>query len=231
MRKTPYLHFGEVEIDPYLKLRLETMVRMVSGKIRPGITILEIGCYTANLLDFLPKEVKYYGIDFDDGAIEIARKRGAKVIKIDFDQQEINLDMKFDVVVCCEVLEYVLEPHKLMRKITNLVKDDGYLLFSLPNENTLYHRLVSLIGVGIDMYAFELYKHLHLPTISQSRNFVSKYFKIIKEDYHINPSAKGSRIEWMGNFLTLLPKTFWLILARCFPGLFARGVIFLCKPK
>lgn len=229
MRESPHLHFGYDEFDKYRTLRLETYARLLSVGFKDGSKILEIGCYTANLLDFLPKHIDYYGVDFDGEAIEIARKKGAKVIATNLNYEDIDLNIRFDIVVCTEVLEHVLNPHALMEKIRSLIKDDGYVLISLPNENTLYHRVMSVMGKGIDMYAFELYKHFHLPTISQSRNFVSKYFKIIKEEYYIIPSAKGSRSEWIGKCLTLLPDSSWLILARFFPGLFARGVIFLCK--
>ena len=229
MCERPNLHYGHDEFDKYRTSRLETYAKLLSVGIKDDTKILEIGCYTANLLDFLPKDIDYYGVDFDGEAIEIARKKGAKVIATNLNYEDIDLNMKFDIVVCTEVLEHLLNPHKLIQKISSLVKTEGYVLISLPNENTLYHRFMSLIGEGIDMCAFELYKHLHLPTISQSRNFVSKYFKIIKEEYYIIPSAKASRSEWIGKCLTLLPDSSWLILARFFPGLFARGVIFLCK--
>jgi SAM-dependent methyltransferase len=227
----PNLHYGNVDLDKYMRLRSEAFARMIIPKLKESSRILEIGCYMASLLDFLPKGVDYYGVDFDDTAIEIARNRGAKVMKVDFNSQEIDFGEKFDIVVCTEVLEHLLEPHKLMQKFRGLVKDDGYVLISLPNENTIYHRLMSFFGIGIDMCAFELYKHLHLPTLKQNRNFVQKYFRIVKTDYHINPSAKGSRIEVIGKLLTIFPDAFWYALARIFPGLFARGIILLCKKK
>ena len=229
MPEKPKLHYGQDGFDKYRTLRLETYVRLLSPRIKNDTKILEIGCYTANLLAFLPKNVDYYGVDFDGEAIEIAKKKGAKVKAVNLDYEDIDLDIKFDIVVCTEVLEHLINPHSLIKKISTLVKEDGYVLISLPNENTLYHRIMSLTGKGVDMCAFELYKHLHLPTISQSRNFVSKYFKVLKEEYYIIPSAKGSRSEWIGRCLTLFPDSFWLNLAKIFPGLFARGVIFLCQ--
>jgi 2-polyprenyl-3-methyl-5-hydroxy-6-metoxy-1,4-benzoquinol methylase len=227
----PNLHYGNVDTDKYMRMRSEAFARMISPKLKSNSKILEIGCYMASLLDFLPKGVDYYGVDFDDAAIEAARNKGAKVKKVDFNNQDIDFGEKFDIVVCTEVLEHLMDPHKLMQKIRRLVKDDGYVLISLPNENMIYHRLMSFFGIGIDMCAFELYKHLHLPTIKQNRNFVQKYFRIIKTDYHINPSAKGSRIEIIGKLLTIFPDVFWYTLAKMFPGLFARGIILLCKKQ
>ncbi len=77
---------------------------------------------------------------------------------------------KFDVVICTEVLEHLVDPVKMVANIKGLMNDNGVVLISLPNENSIYHRIMSLSGKGIDMCAFELYKHLHMPTISQSRD-------------------------------------------------------------
>jgi len=101
----------------------------------------------------------------------------------------------------------------------------------LPNENTLFHRVVSLFGLGIDACAFEDFKHLHLPTIKQSQRFVKKYFNITQKTYYINPGAKGSRAEPLGFIFTLVPDSFWMLLAALAPGLFARGTIFVCTKR
>jgi SAM-dependent methyltransferase len=179
----------------------------------------------------LPPQVEYWGIDFDDKAIEIARKRGARIIKCHLDVDDLPISDKFDIIICTEVLEHLINPVNMVENIKKLTKDGGIVLISLPNENTVYHRIMSLLGKGIDMYPFELFKHLHLPTISQSRHFIGRHFEIIKEEYYINPSAKASRTEWLGKVLTVIPDAFWMMLAKWWPGMFARGIILLCKNK
>ena len=87
---------------------------------------------------------------------------------------------------------------------------------------------MSLLGLGIDLYPFQLYKHLHFPTIKQNIKFVSQYFKIIKKEYYINPSGKGSRFDKLGILFKLIPDFVWEKLAYLFPGCFARGIIMLC---
>lgn len=59
--------------------------------------VLDVGCYTADLLKFLPPSVDYYGIDNDENALEIVKKRGAKVIKLDLENEEITIDQEFDI--------------------------------------------------------------------------------------------------------------------------------------
>lgn len=226
----PHFHYGRMyEDDKYARLRIKKCIELLLPVIKNTTKVLEIGCYTAEVLDYLPENTDYTGIDFDTTAIEIARQKGINVISVNFDQEEIKLSDKFDVIICTEVLEHLIDPDAIMRKIHELLKDDGTVLISLPNENTIYHRLMSLFGYGIDMCAFQPHKHLHLPTICQSEAFISKYFKIINKTPYINPGAKGSRSEWIGTITARLPDVFWNALAKISPGLFSRGMIFLAK--
>lgn len=224
----PQLHYGYMyDEDKYARLRLQKCASLLSDWIIPGSRILEIGCYTAEMLNFLPKQTAYFGVDFDEAALEIARGRGAIVKHVNFDSAQIEFDQPFDIVIATEVLEHLKNPEAMISQIKRLLKPGGVVLISLPNENTLYHRLLSLLGFGIDMCAFQLYKHLHLPTIKQSKAFVGRHFRIVKESFYTNPSCKGSRFEWLGRVLTLFPDASWEGLARLAPSLFARGVIFV----
>ena len=60
-----------------------------------------------------------------------------------------------------------------MENVSKVINKDGYMIVSLPNENTIYHRILSLIGVGADTYAFKLFKHLHMPTSNKVKIFIT----------------------------------------------------------
>jgi 2-polyprenyl-3-methyl-5-hydroxy-6-metoxy-1,4-benzoquinol methylase len=229
---TPELHYNNMyEDDRYARMRLERYAAVLRDRIGPDTKLIEIGCYTAALLDYLPKGVDYCGIDFDEAALELARARGARTVTSHLDTESFPVIEKFDIAICTEVLEHLVNPAGTLEKIKGLLNDDGLLLVSLPNENTIYHRIMSLLGKGTDMCAFELYKHLHLPTVVQSRNFLAAHFEIIEESYYINPSAKGSRTEWLGTVVSFVPDFVWNSLADKLPGLFARGTIFLLRKR
>lgn len=228
----PRCWFGQMyKEDRYAKQRIITYVKLIEPYLKPGVRILDVGCYTAEIYDYLPKDIEYFGLDFDEEALKIATARGATVRKVRFDEEGINFDNKFDIIIAAEILEHLKNPEELLKQLKMVLAKDGIILVSLPNECTLYHRIMCFMGKGVDMYAFKLYKHLHLPTISQSRVFVENFFNILKETYYINPSGKGSRWEAFGRLTSKIPDSLWLWLARLSPGLFARGVIFLAKHK
>ncbi len=232
MQNRPTCHYGDmVGRDKYVRQRYQQYQKFLKPYLAPGIKLLDVGGYRGELKSLLPDNVNYYVLDFDEKALEEAEKKGAKVKKINFDEEKISWENEapFDIVVATEVLEHLKDPAQHLVEIKNLLKENGVLLISLPNENMLYHRLMALLGFGVDFFAFKLYKHLHLPTINQSRNFLKSEFKIIKEDYYINVGAQNSRFSILGKILTLVPDGVWNFLAHLWPSGFARGTIFFLK--
>ncbi len=235
------LHYGDLPQDKYVLLRYDQNFSLIRKKLESKeCNILDVGGYCGDLFNYIKStgfdvsNVNYHILDYDDTALDIAKKRGITTYKIDFNYDEIDKivgDKKFDVIVCTEVLEHLLDPARHISKFPKLLKDDGVCLISLPNENTIFHRLYSLFGLGIDQCAFELYKHLHFPTIKMSRAFVSKYFDISKEKYYMNFSGKGSRLGFFGVALKIVPDWAWKRLTSIAPTLLARGVILLGRNK
>jgi len=228
------LYYGDLlSSDPYIKKRLGVYLELLKPYLKKGVKILDIGGYTADFLTLLPQDVKYFVADFDKEALKIAKERGTvtQTVNLDRDFQKIFPKERFDIVILTEVLEHLIDPASVLIHAKQLLKEDGLMLISLPNENTIYHRIMSLLGFGIDSFAFKLYKHLHMPTITQSRNFVSKHLKIIKETYWYHVGFTATRTQWLSKITKLVPDSVWQSLAQNFPSLFARGVVFLCQKK
>lgn len=199
--------------DPYALARLRKSCELLNAK--PGMSVLDVGCHQMEARQFL-KDTEYVGIDTLTG------------YEID---GGFSLDQKFDRILCLEVLEHLAKPLSTLLAIRESLEDDGLLVVSLPNEASLFHRMRCLLGI-VDAQCFqEGGKHLHLPSESQSRKFLSQYFEIVYQQSYIAPSARGSLQEWVGRILTLIPDTMHQYLADAVPSLFARGFIFVCKKK
>lgn len=234
-------HYGFIfKEDKYVRRRFQQYLSLIRDDIKSEVSILDVGGYMGDLYEFMKirkidvSKVAYSIVDYDDSAMEVAKSRGVDTYKIDFNFQSIEEvigDKKFDIIICTEVLEHLLDPAKHIGSFSKLLKEGGKCIISLPNENTIFHRLYALFGMGIDHCVFELYKHLHFPTIKQSRTFVSKFMKLEKERYYINFGGVGSKMNWAGKLLRLLPDSIWQKIANIFPGLFARGIIFELKNK
>lgn len=213
--------------DLYVRKRFITCAALIAPFIRNGASILDIGCYTADILNVIKEKVDYLGLDSDPEALAIAQKKGAKVLRIDFEKEPINLDRKFDIIMATELLEHLKDPQGLVDQIKPLMSDDGVFLVSLPNECTAYHRIKVLFGQGIDSTGFAPHYHLHFPTMRQNNEFIKNNFQVIKVHYWAHADVGG----FIGKAFKALPQAFWEFLARLSPSLFARGVIYLCRKK
>lgn len=231
-------YYGDLLGDHYMSLRYGQNLSLIAKKINKckKAEILDVGGYSGDLLGYMkikgipPEKIDYHVLDYDKKALKVARERGATPHFFDFNFGSIPEAVKgkkFDIIVCTEVLEHLLDPARHLKSFREILKPKGVCLISLPNENTIFHRIYSLMGLGIDQYPFTLYKHLHFPTVAQAKEFFGTYFKINKVKYYINPGGKGSRFGLVGFFFRLIPDNIWYFLAETFPGLFARGIIML----
>lgn len=207
-------HWPTLHQDPYALARLKKSCQLLNAK--PGMSVLDVGCHQGEARQFL-KDCEYMGIDTltgheIDGGFDMGRK--------------------FDGIICLEVLEHLKYPQKTLKSITEHLSDDGIAVISLPNEATLFHRIRSFLGTP-DQEAFsENGKHLHLPNLNQSRNFVASKLQMLSLHPYINLSGAGSRQQGLIKLLVkLIPIQLFEFLTTLFPSLFARGFIFVCKNK
>lgn len=193
--------------------------RMLLPFTKDTDTILDVGCFTWEPRKYFPRSIKYIGLD--------SKKfhKDTKVVDLNHGFEPIQVQ----AALCLETLEHLIDPEDTLESIEKSLVPGGYLVVSLPNENTLFHRLRALFGTAdAECFSGEG-KHLHLPSLRQSRSFLSGKFQILKESYYISPSACGSQQAWLGRVLGAIPDWVHQGLADWKPSLFARGFIFLLQ--
>ena len=207
--------------DKYARDRVMKSARLLLPFTKDTDTILDVGCFTWEARKYFPRSVNYIGID------QKAYHKKTKVVDLNHGFEPIPCQ----AALCLETLEHLLDPEDCLHSIESSLHPSGYLVVSLPNESSLFHRLRALFGI-VDGECFSGQgKHLHLPSLKQSRLFLQKSFDIVSEKFYISPTGCGSRQAYIGKLLSLLPDKLHQILADSFPSLFARGFIFLLKKK
>ena len=116
--------------------RLDTIIASIPTTT--NLKILDAGCGEGHLLEKLNAKNnshRYYGIDFADISIEESKKRcpSAEIKKMSLAQIDYEADF-FDVVTCTEVLEHVKEYEIVLKELKRVVKKEGYLIITFPNE-------------------------------------------------------------------------------------------------
>jgi len=101
-------------------------------------TILEIGAGGANTLIYAKKNgyaQNIYGVELFK--IENSNQTNSlleKFILGDIEKTELPFENnKFDVIICGDVLEHLIDPYTIIAKLKSFLKDDGVIIASIPN--------------------------------------------------------------------------------------------------
>lgn len=113
------------------------VVRLIA---RAPERVLDVGCgagMTAKLIrDFYPNAT-VFGIELDPELAETAREHSAEVFEGPLDDDKIQTCIEkaapFDLIICADVLEHMIDPAAALQRLAKLMTDDGYLITSVPN--------------------------------------------------------------------------------------------------
>jgi SAM-dependent methyltransferase len=102
--------------------------------------VLDVGCYTAELLSALPESYAKYGIEMSQDAASVATTKGIKILGNDL--YSIDMNEKFDVITVVDVIEHTHNPQEFIQKLMLLLKPQGQLIISTGNtDNWLWKSL------------------------------------------------------------------------------------------
>ncbi|MGH2360242.1 MAG: class I SAM-dependent methyltransferase [bacterium] len=79
-------------------------------RARPGDNILDVGCGTARILDYLPADVRYWGYDVSDRYVEAARSRyghRAQLVSHPLTEAELLRLPQFNIVLAIGLLHHL----------------------------------------------------------------------------------------------------------------------------
>lgn len=133
------------------KYKYATFNPYIYNQIPKGIKVLDVGCATGLLGKKLRKQKppQYLaGIEKDKQMAKIAKRFYHKVIICDLEQiKKLSFKKKyFDVIVLSDVLEHLKDPLLTLKTIIPYLKENGFLLISVPNIAFISLRLALLFG-------------------------------------------------------------------------------------
>lgn len=165
-----------------------------------------------------------YGVDVDEEALKVARKRGISTCRVDLSSEKLPFsDEFFDVVLCLDVIEHVVDVDNVMSEIRRVLKPNGILIISTPNVQFIYHIIKLILGYGprtsfgdVKYHGSELYDcgHVHYFTAKDLCNLLGRWsFRVV--------SIRGSynvRNKILRSIMKLSSKNSLLLKYLC-PGI------------
>lgn len=182
-------------------------------KIRGGL-LLDVGCGVGNLWPVVKDQFDSYA-----GADVLRYQsfpKNASFHRVDADRGEVDFATgAADVVCAIETIEHLENPRAFSRELTRLVKPDGWIVISTPNQLSLLSKLTLLFRNEFNAFRIGSYPaHLTALLEVDLRRIASECGWIdISIEYTMHGRVPGTARHW--------PKT----LARISPRLFSDNVI------
>ncbi len=128
--------------------RIKKLIQLAD--LKDSDLVIEVGCGAGHILERV-KKGKLHGIDISEIQIKRAKERLGDSVKLDkAPGEKIPYDDKyFDKILCSEVIEHVLDPDPLLREMKRVLRDDGILSLSIPNENLINITKKTLKATGL----------------------------------------------------------------------------------
>lgn len=116
-----------------LRVDQKLVLKMIEDKKINRCRILDIGCYTGELLEALSDNYTKFGVEMSTKAASQAKEKNIKIIGNDL--YKIDSTEKFDIVVAIDVIEHTQNPAEFILNLIKLLKPTGELIISTGNTD------------------------------------------------------------------------------------------------
>ena len=98
--------------------------------------VLDIGCGKGAFAKII--DTKYYtGLELSKNAQKIALENGISILRETVQDHAVENRNKYDVVCSFQVFEHIKEVREFLESALNCLKEEGLLIISVPNNNSL----------------------------------------------------------------------------------------------
>lgn len=163
--------------------RIVETLKLINVINKEGINILEIGCGSGNFLNKLynvlnDNNINLYGVDIDNNAI--SKNTNKNINLIVGDAENININIKFDIILNFELIEHLINPNGFINNANKLLNNDGYCIITTPNSLGL--EIKAIHYNKFRLLAHSIFPPMHLNAFNTQNIghfFIKNNFKII----------------------------------------------------
>jgi ubiquinone/menaquinone biosynthesis C-methylase UbiE len=232
--------------------------KIADGRPLINKRILTLGGGTANDLWHLTKENSVVNADYANSGLRVGQQFGVQGLSVNLNSS-VPLpfpDQSFDLVVCKDILEHLLDPLFVLKEATRVLRDNGAIVISVPNHFYWRMRLRLLSGRGMiwsgifadhgtDYHEWD-YMHIRFFTYKGFREFleaagltaVKFYWDFGNLAHYHNPDmwlepqlrkrAAGLPLSRRATFGIYIVRPLWRLLNFVFPRTLRSAVVSLC---
>ncbi len=182
----------------------DNMVDHMRPFIKAGDKVLDYGCGVGFLIEKLSKinNIELFGLDYSaDSVIKTnERCKGISTFKGAFNPDKLPEDLKFDVIAVTEVIEHLSDEHlaSAMKEISKLLKPNGKVLFTTPNDENLSD---SIVYCPISDVTFHRWQHVRSWNVDSLNTYLTscsiKPLEMITTDFSVSLAATSGAKSWL----------------------------------
>lgn len=142
-----------------------------AGTVTPDTAILDVGCGTNRLLQYIKRVrgCEGTGLDFKPEIVEHVRGTlGMPIVEGTLENAGLQ-DGAYDIVMMMEYLEHEPDPKAILREARRVTKDGGYIALELPHIASIPGRLFRSMWWNLDVP-----RHLIFPTEASLRRMLDE---------------------------------------------------------
>lgn len=136
-----YKKFNQVEDKHWwFQARKEIVIKLIDRyyKLKHNAKVLDLGCGTGMMLNYLSKYGKVFGLDNNLEAIKYSKKKSPQA-KIIFGSLPDHLPKeKFDLITALDLIEHIDKDTDGLEAISNILKPKGILIITVPAYQFLW---------------------------------------------------------------------------------------------
>jgi len=178
-----------------------------------GKAVLDLGCVEhsseaeESFSDWIHKGIKevakeVVGLDNAEREIRLLNRKGYNIMVGDV--ENFNLNRKFEVVVCGELIEHVNNPGLLLQNVKKHLVEDGTLIITTPNSESLMWFPCVLLKGRIPCNPTHVLWHNRQTLLELSRRYgfevVATYYEVgnptSRPLYYLERLLRGIRKNW-----------------------------------
>tara|TARA_R110000868_G_scaffold132381_8_gene343332 strand:+ start:7180 stop:7863 length:684 start_codon:yes stop_codon:yes gene_type:complete len=188
-----------------------TLLDVMKSTLPSCSSILDVGMGQGKFLSLLQEHYPSIDLHGADAAAydKLQNSNITRHIK-DFNQ-EIDIEQKFDVVTSIEVIEHLRDPRHFVSQLAKLVKKDGTIIITTPNNESLNSILSFIVRGYFSAFSPRDYPaHITPITEYQLRQIISEQQDLELERVHYlrNGRIPGTKFKWRSLFPFLSGKRF-----------------------
>lgn len=195
----PFPNYNSFDkLDTFVeKMKSNSFMKALSNLTKPGDKVLEFGCGTGQLGNYLAAtgHSKIYSADLTINSLVLGNnfKKENNIKGINFFECDIFKpcfkNEVFDIVICSGVLHHTIDPYQGYLNLLKMLKPNGYIIVGLYNtisrlKNSVIKYLSKVIGHRAFYYFDEIYK---IKNTSARKSWVKdQYYHPLEKRYTFN---------------------------------------------